>query len=180
MVAAYSDRFEQAVPLVSHTKPDVGIFAVGLPDGDGVTAAEDVMSAAPCPIVLFTSHGEDSVISRATDAGVMGFLVKPLRPEELSPTLDLAVARFRDIHRLRQQLADRKVIERAKGLLMAREGLSENQAFQSLRRAAMNRRIPMGQLARAIVVAESRTAPIGSHRGAERPAPVARWEIADA
>ena len=94
-----------------------------------------------------------SVSVRAT--GVMAFLLKPLRAAELAPVLDLAVARFRETRELRRTLEDRKVIERAKGRLMARYQLTEDEAFRRLRRAAMDSRRPMVEIARALLVSES-------------------------
>ena len=154
-VVASSASSRDAVPLIGRVRPDVAIFAVGLGDGDGVAAARAVMAESPCPIVLFTSHRGDELIERATGAGVMAYLLKPLRPEELPPALDLAIARFREIRDLRQRLEARKLIERAKGLLMARRGLNEEEAFHTLRRTAMNHRRSMAQIARTVILAES-------------------------
>ena len=85
----------------------------------------------------------------------MAYLLKPLRPAELAPALDVAIARFRENRQLRQTLEGRKVIERAKGSLMARFGLTEDEAFRRLRRAAMDNRKPMVEIARALLVSES-------------------------
>jgi response regulator NasT len=143
----------EAPGLIATIRPDVAIFAVGLGDGDGIAAARTVI--APCPIVLFTSHRGDSFVRRAAEAGVMAFLLKPLRADEVSPVLDLAIARFADIQELRQSLASRKLIERAKGLLMKRRGIPEEDAFRLLRTAAMNQRRPMVEVAQAVLLAES-------------------------
>jgi len=147
-------RCVDAVTLVRRTNPDVAVFAVGLPDGDGVDAARNVIDAG-VPVVLFTSHTRQDLVDRARAAGVMSYLLKPLRSAELAPVLDLAVARFRETRDLRRSLEDRKVIERAKGRLMARYQLSEDQAFHRLRRAAMDSRRPMVEIARALLVSES-------------------------
>lgn len=155
VVTETAEHASAAVDLVGRSRPDVGIFAVGLRDGDGVDAATAVMAADPRPIVLFTSRRGDTLIERAQRAGVMGYLLKPLRAEELSPVLDLAIARFAEIRDLRRRLESRKLIERAKGLLMARQGLSEEEAFRVLRRTAMNRRRSMAQIAQAVILAES-------------------------
>jgi response regulator NasT len=157
-VAGEAHCAADALAMVTRARPDVAIFAVGLPDVDGVTAAGGVITAAQCPVVLFTSHTDDALIARAQAAGVMAYLVKPLRPAELAPTLDLAIARFREAQVLRQTLEERKVIERAKGRLMDRLRLSEEEAFRRLRRAAMNSRRPMVDIARAVLVSESVTA----------------------
>jgi two-component system, response regulator PdtaR len=154
-IVGEAERCAEALSLVRRTRPDVAIFAVGLPDGDGVEAAARVTAAEDCPIVLFTSHTDGDLIARARAAGVMAFLLKPLRPAELAPALDLAVARFSEARALKQRLADRKIIERAKGTLMARYALSENDAFHRLRRAAMDSRRPMVDVARALLMSES-------------------------
>jgi two-component system, response regulator PdtaR len=125
-----------------------------LSDGDGVEAAAEVV-AAGTPVVLFSSHTDPALLARAREAGVMAFLLKPLRPDELAPTLDLAVARFTEVKQLRDTLEGRKVIERAKGALMTRYRLSEEDAFRRLRRAAMDSRRPMVEIAKALLVSES-------------------------
>ena len=150
-------RGADAVSLVADARPDVAIFAAGLPDGDGVAAAVAVTSATGCPVVIFTSHTRDELVARAQAGGVMAYLLKPLRPAELAPALDLAVARFAETRQLRQTLEERKVIERAKGRIMDRLHLTEDEAFRRLRRAAMNSRRPMVEVARALLVSESVT-----------------------
>jgi response regulator NasT len=156
-VAGEAYRGADALALVQRTKPHVAIFAVGLPDGDGIDVATEVISKAGCPVVLFTSHTDEKLTERAREVGVMAYLLKPLRPAELAPALDLSVARFRETQELKQTLEDRKVIERAKGRLMARHALTEEQAFQRMRRAAMDTRRPMVEIARALLVSETVT-----------------------
>ncbi len=157
-VVGEATRGAEAVAMINDARPDVAIFAVGLPDGDGVAAAAAVTSTTGCPVVLFTSHTRDDLVARAQAAGVMAYLLKPLRPAELAPSLDLAVARFAETRQLRQTLEERKVIERAKGRIMDRLNLTEDEAFRRLRRAAMNSRRPMVEIARALLVSESVTA----------------------
>jgi response regulator NasT len=156
-VAGEASRSADALAMVNSARPDVAIFAVGLPDGDGVSIAAAVISTTGCPVVLFTSHTRDELVARAQAGGVMAYLLKPLRPAELAPTLDLAVARFAETRQLRQTLEERKIIERAKGRIMERLNLTEDDAFRRLRRAAMNSRRPMVELARALLVSESVT-----------------------
>jgi len=155
-------RRADAMPLVSETRPDVVVCAVGLPDGDGVVAAAEIV-AGGTPVVLVTSHTDAALVERAREAGVMAFLLKPLRPAELAPALDLAIARFADAQQLRQTLEDRKIIERAKGALMARYSLSEEEAFRRLRRAAMDSRSSMVAIARALLVSESVARDVPTH-----------------
>jgi AmiR/NasT family two-component response regulator len=156
-VVGEASRGGDALALVNSARPDVAICAVGLPDGDGVSAAAAVTSTTGCPVVLFTSHTRDDLLARAQAGGVMAYLLKPLRAAELAPTLDLAVARFAETRQLRQTLEERKVIERAKGRIMERLHLTEDDAFRRLRRAAMNSRRPMVEIARALLVSESVT-----------------------
>jgi response regulator NasT len=153
-IVGESVRCGDALAMVRRTSPEVVVCAAGLADGDGVRTAAQV-TQADCPVVLFTSHTDEALVERARQAGVMGFLLKPLRPAELAPALDLAIARFAEARRLRQSLAERKVIERAKGTLMARLGLTEDEAFRRLRRAAMDSRRPMVDVARALLVSET-------------------------
>lgn len=148
-------RATGALTMVKDSRPDVAIVAVGLPDGDGIETAAQVTSTAGCPVVLCTSRTAPDLVDRARQAGVMAYLLKPLRPAELAPALDLAVARYRDAQRLRQTLEGRKIIERAKGTLMARLGLTEDEAFRRLRRTAMDNRRTMVDVARALLVSET-------------------------
>lgn len=150
-IVGESVRCSDVLPMVRRASPDILVCAGGLPDGDGIQAA----AQADCAVVLFTSHTDEPLVERARTAGVMGFLLKPLRPAEVAPVLDLALARFEDNRQLRQSLEGRKVIERAKGTLMARLGLTENEAFRRLRRAAMDSRRPMVDIARALLVSEA-------------------------
>jgi two-component system, response regulator PdtaR len=152
-VVGESVRCADALAMVRRAAPDVVICAAGLPDGDGAQAAAQ-LTANDCPVVLFTSHTDEALVERARTAGIMAYLLKPLRPAELAPALDLAIARFAETRQLRQTLEDRKIIERAKGSLMARLGLSEDDAFKRLRRAAMDSRKPMVEVARALLVSQ--------------------------
>jgi AmiR/NasT family two-component response regulator len=160
-VVGNGSRAEDAIRLVDKHRPDVLLLAVGLRDGDGVDAARHVMSTAPCPIVLLTSHADPAVAARAVEAGVLGFLVKPLRPEELGPALDVAVSRFRELEAVRkenealkQKLEARKLVDRAKGVLMTRLGLSEPEAFRRIQKTAMDTRKTMADVARALLLTD--------------------------
>ena len=161
IVVGNGSRAEDAVRLVDKHRPDVLLLAVGLPDGDGVEAARRVMATLPCPIVLLTSHADPDVAARAVDAGVLGFLVKPLRSAELGPALDVAVTRFseleavrKEIEALKQKLESRKLVDRAKGLLMTRLGLSEPEAFRRIQKTAMDTRKSMADVAQALLLAD--------------------------
>ncbi len=147
--------------VFAHTKtPDVVLMAVGLPDIDGIQATQEIMHAKPLPVVIITSHYDEATIERAKSAGVMGYLVKPLRAAELRPTIELAISRFQKFAALQEEnstlketLEARKIIERAKGLLMEQRKLSEEQAYSLIKKASMNMRKPMADVAQAILVA---------------------------
>jgi AmiR/NasT family two-component response regulator len=149
-----------AVAMARAALPDVLLMAVGLPDIDGIEAARDVMRAQPLPIVLVTSHFDSETVERAKAAGIRGYLVKPLRAPELSPAIELAVAQFRDFvslsaenSTLKETLEARKLIERAKGLLMEQRRISEEQAYTLIKKTSMNLRKPMADVAQAIILA---------------------------
>jgi response regulator NasT len=161
-VAGEAHRCVDVPALLERTRPSVGIFAVGLPDGDGLAVAADVIAQGTCPVVLFTSHTDDALVERATAVGVMAYLLKPLRPAELAPALELAIARWQEAQTLRVRLEERKIIERAKGTMMQRHGLTEDEAFKRLRRTAMDTRRPMVEIARAVLVSESVVNPLPS------------------
>lgn len=149
-----------AMAMAKNAAADVILMAVGLSDIDGIEAARDMMRSQPLPVVLITSHYDLATIERAKQAGVMGYLVKPLRGEELSPTIELAITRFQDFLSLREEnstlkenLESRKLIERAKGLLMEQRKLTEEQAYTLMKKTSMNLRKPMADVAQAIILA---------------------------
>jgi AmiR/NasT family two-component response regulator len=169
-VVGNGSRAEDALRLVDKHRPDVLLLAQGLPDGDGVEAARRVMADLPCAVVLLTSHADPDVSARAVAAGVLGFLVKPLRSVELGPALDVAVTRFSELEAVRKEndalkrkLEARKLVDRAKGLLMTRLGLSEPEAFRRIQKTAMDTRKTMADVARALLLAEG-VGPIHSTR----------------
>lgn len=148
-----------AVALTTTTAPDIVLMAVGLPDVDGIQAARNIMCAKPVPIVLITSHYDATTVARATKSGAMGYLIKPLRNGELTPAIELAISRFKDLvflqeenETLKENLEARKVIERAKGILMEQKALTEEQAYSLIKKASMNMRKPMIDVAEAIIL----------------------------
>ena len=150
--------------LASASAPDVILMAVGLPDLDGIRAARKIMQANPLPIVLVTSHYDAATIERAKRAGVMGYLIKPLREGELLPAIELAISHFQEFvalqkenENLKKTLEARKVIERAKGILMKRQRLSEPEAFSLIQRKSMDMRKPMVEIAEAVILSQEIT-----------------------
>lgn len=151
----------EALRLVKEVRPDVLFIAVGLPDLDGIEASARIMDTHPLPIIILTSHQDPGTVERAKEAGVMAYLLKPVREEALGPASEVASARFREFMALRVQNEDlrrtleaRKLTERAKGILMKREGLSEPEAFRRIQRVSMERRKPMVEVAEAILLSE--------------------------
>jgi response regulator NasT len=158
--AAGSTRCPGALELVQRAGADVAIVSSDLPDGDAIAVAAETTSRACCPVVLLGRDATPDLVARALRAGVMGFLLKPLRRRQLAPTLDLAVARFHEARRLKRALEDRKVIERAKGRLMDLEGLGEDEAYRRLRTAAMNTRRPLVEVARELLATHAQAGPL--------------------
>jgi len=143
-----------AVAVMKETRPDVVIMAPSLCGTREPALMPRITAGLDCPAVLFTRDTDRSVVKQANRAGVMGFMLKPLRPAELGPTLDLALARFRELRRLQLARADRPLVDQAKGKLMNDRRLSEVEAFRWLRRHAMDSRQRLGDVAREVLAAE--------------------------
>src|SRR4051812_28330836 len=148
----------EAVELARSEQPDLAVLDVKMPRLDGIEAARRILDERPIPIVMLTAYGQDELVSRAVEAGVFGYLVKPFREQDLLPAIRTARARHEELSALREQadslaeaLAARKSIERAKGLLMEREGLTEQEAFARLRKASQVSGRPMSVVAEAVV-----------------------------
>ena len=148
----------EAVELARDEEPDLAILDVKMPRLDGIEAARRILADRPIPIVMLTAYGQDELVSRAVEAGVFGYLVKPFRESDLLPAIRTARARHEELAAVRAEadslaeaLAARKAIERAKGLLMAKEGLSEEEAFSRLRRASQVSGRPLKVVAEAVV-----------------------------
>jgi len=157
-VCAEARDGEEAVALARSERPDLAIMDVKMPRLDGIEAARRVLDERPIPFVMLTAYGQDELGSRAVEAGIFGYLVKPFRETDLLPAIATARARHEELTALREEaeslseaLAARKVIERAKGLLMAKEGLTESEAFDRLRRASQVSGRPLKVIAEAVV-----------------------------
>ena len=149
---------EEAVSLAGLLAPDLAIMDVKMPKLDGIEAARRILDERPIPIVMLTAYGQDELVSRAVEAGVFGYLMKPFRESDLLPAIQTARARHDELAALRAEaeslseaLAARKAIERAKGLLMEKEGLSEQDAFARLRKASQVSGRPLKVVAEAVV-----------------------------
>jgi response regulator NasT len=148
----------EAVELARTELPDLAVLDVKMPRLDGIDAAKRILEERPIPIVMVTAYGEQELVSRAVEAGVFGYLVKPFRETDLLPAIETARARHEELTALREEaesladaLAARKAIERAKGILMTKEGLSEQDAFARLRKASQVSGKPLRLVAEAVV-----------------------------
>jgi len=157
-VCAEAGDGAEAVELARSREPDLAILDVKMPRLDGIEAARRILDERPIPIVMLTAYGQEELVSRAVEAGVFGYLVKPFREQDLLPAIQAARARHDELAALREEaeslaeaLAARKVIERAKGLLMEKEKLSEQDAFARLRKASQSSGRPLKVIAEAVV-----------------------------
>jgi two-component system, response regulator PdtaR len=148
----------EAVELADSAEPDLAVLDVKMPRLDGIEAARRILDERPMPIVIVSAFTERSLVRRAAEAGVYGYLAKPFREEDLLPAIATARARFDQLSAVREQvdslaeaLAARKAIERAKGLLMQNQKLTEQDAFARLRRASQTSGRPMRVIAEAII-----------------------------
>ena len=148
----------EAVELAQSEQPDLAVLDVKMPRLDGIEAARRILDERPLPIVMLTAYGQEELVARAVEAGVFGYLVKPFREQDLLPAIHTARARHEELSALRDEadslaeaLAARKAIERAKGLLMAKEGLTEDEAFSRLRKASQVSGRPLKVVAEALI-----------------------------
>jgi AmiR/NasT family two-component response regulator len=149
---------EQAVEQAEALRPDLVIMDVKMPKMDGIDAASIIAERRIAPVVILTAFSQRDLVERARDAGAMAYLVKPFGRKDLMPAVELDVSRFRELVALENEVAGltdrletRKTVERAKGLLMARHGLTEPEAFRWIQRSAMDRRTTMKSVAQAVL-----------------------------
>ncbi len=148
----------QAVQLARELRPDLVIMDVKMPKKDGIDAAAEIVAEQIAPVVILTAFSQRDLIERARDAGAMAYLVKPFSQSDLLPAIELAVSRFAErkaledeVATLTERLETRKVIDRAKGLLMTNQKMSEPEAFRWIQRTAMDRRTSMQAIAQAVL-----------------------------
>lgn len=158
-VVAEASNGAIAVNLVRKTRPDVVLMDIKMPDSDGLDAARQIVHERLAPVVLLTAFTDNELVSAARTAGVAGYIVKPVRETELAPVIEIALARFTELQELRAQVEEleealetRKLVERAKGVLMETHGLSEGEAFHRMRKTSMDTRKSMKEVAEAIIL----------------------------
>jgi response regulator NasT len=160
-VLAAAESGRDLVELCRKAGPDLVITDIKMPDMDGIDAATQIYRDRPVPIILVSAYHDPELIARAEADHILGYLVKPIKQSDLEPTIALAVRRFEQFEALRkeaadlrQALEDRKVIERAKGLLMKKVGLDEQEAFRRLQKVAMDGNRRMVEVAHMVITAE--------------------------
>lgn len=149
---------ETAVALATDLRPDLVIMDVRMPKLDGIEAAARLSKKQIAPVVLLTAFSQKELVERATEAGAMAYVVKPFTPNDLLPAIEIALARHAQVVALEGEVADlverfetRKLVDRAKGLLNEKMGLSEPEAFRWIQKASMDRRLTMHDVAQAII-----------------------------
>jgi response regulator NasT len=152
---------QAAVEQAQLLRPDLVVLDVQMPVLDGIAAAEQIAAARIAPVIVLTAFSQRELVERARDAGAMAYLVKPFSKNDLVPAIEVAVGRFQEMHALdaevtdlKERLETRKVVEQAKGRLMAERGMTEAEAFRWIQRTAMNERTSMKVLAQAILATE--------------------------
>lgn len=160
-VVGEADEGETALKLLRDLHPDLAILDIKMPEPDGIQVSETIMQEQPLPIILLTAYSEGSLAERAATAHVAAYLMKPVLPKDLMPAIALATSRFnefqtlnREVRDLRDALETRKLVERAKGILMRRLNLSEEEAFRRMQRRSQNENKKMSEIANAIITAD--------------------------
>jgi response regulator NasT len=159
-VVAEAADGQAAVQLANELKPDVCVLDVKMPVKDGIDAAQELASAGVAPAVLLTAYSDQELVQRASDAGVFGYLVKPFKASDLAPAIEVARSRFATHQQLRtevdgltDQIETRKLVEKAKGVLMRELNLNESEAYRRIQQQSMNARKTMKEVAEAILLA---------------------------
>ena len=149
---------EEAVQKALELEPDLCVMDVKMPKMDGITAAEKIMTELSCAVVMLTAFSQTELVERARDAGAMAYVVKPFTPAELLPAVEIAFSRHAELISLDEEIADmterfetRKAVDRAKGLLMDRMGMTEPESFRWIQKTSMDRRLSMREVADAVI-----------------------------
>lgn len=153
-----------AVSQARELKPDLVIMDIKMPDMDGIEAAKLLTAEGIAPVLLLSAYSQRDLVERAAGAGVSGYVIKPFDETNLLPAIEVVLARFREYQeiskeasRLEERLATRVAVDRAKGILMDKQGMTEQEAFRNIQRMSMNSRKSMREVAEAIILAHQMT-----------------------
>ena len=154
---------EEAVKLARELKPEFVIMDVKMPIMDGLTAAKLIAADNIAPVLLLTAYSQQDIVEKASEAGVIAYLVKPIREEQLFPAMEIAQKRFMEMQKLNMELAQlkdsletRKLLDRAKGILMAAHGMTEQEAYRKMQQFSMAKRISLKALSESIIAAAAK------------------------
>ncbi len=157
-VVADTGRGDEVVDLVRRHRPDIAILDIKMPGLDGLSAAREISADHICAVLILTAFSQRQLVERARDAGALAYLVKPFQRSELVPAIEVALGRFAEmqaltaeVRGLEEQLETRKIVDRAKGILMDRHGMAESEAFTFIQRGAMSARQTMQQVAQKVI-----------------------------
>lgn len=160
-VVAEAEDGQAAIHLARDHKPDVCVLDVKMPVMDGIDAAQRLADEQIAPAILLTAYSDHELIARAKESGVFGYLVKPFKPSDLSPAIEVARSRYeqnkvlsKEVSSLQARLEARRMVEQAKGLLMKSEGITEDEAYRRMQQQSMNARKSMKEIAEAIILAK--------------------------
>jgi response regulator NasT len=160
-VVGETGRGDEAVALVRDLTPDLAILDIKMPGLDGLSVAREISAERLCAVLILTAFSQRDLIEQARDAGALAYLVKPFQRSELVPAIELAIGRFRDFkavseqaESLEDQLETRKILDRAKGVLMDTHGLTESEAFSFIQKTAMGERLTMRLVGEQIISGE--------------------------
>ncbi len=162
-VVAEAGDGRKAVELVRRHRPDLVIMDIKMPEMDGLTAARIISDEKIAPVLLLTAYSQREIVDKAKESGVLAYLVKPVKEENLFPAMEIAMSRFREFLSMEQELEElktsleaRKLLDRAKGVLMDVHGLTESEAYRRIQQYSMAKRKSIKEVAQAIVAAASR------------------------
>ena len=157
-VVGSTGRGDEAVAMVRDLKPDLAILDIKMPGMDGISAAKEIAGARWAAVLILTAFSQRDLVEQARDAGAIGYLVKPFQKSDLVPAIEVAIGRFselraleQEVHSLEEQLTTRRIVERARGLLMDKHNLSENDAFTFIQQSAMRQRAMMRTVAEQVL-----------------------------
>lgn len=153
----------QAIELARRFSPDLIIMDIKMPEMDGITAAKIISDERLAPVLLLTAYSQKEIVDKAKDSGVLAYLVKPVNEANLFPAIEIAISRFREFMKLSRELEEvkntlvnRKLLDRAKGILMEAHGLTENEAYRRIQQYSMNKRKSIREVAEMIINAATK------------------------